>query len=107
MQGALEARAQATLVADAIRAMAPLTRKGLEDYFRGLRNRTANGIMAFLDGAPLDYSKPKAEDCFVVARWLDSDGGRTKATNRAPVLLSRRVPVRHHRARTGQLSPPG
>jgi hypothetical protein len=84
-QWALEAWAQATLVADAVRSMgAAPTRKGLEDYFRGLRNYTAGGIMAGLEWVPIDYDKPRNEDCFTIARWLDSKGGWTPATATFP-----------------------
>ncbi|MGQ0830417.1 MAG: ABC transporter substrate-binding protein [Microthrixaceae bacterium] len=84
-QWALEAWAQAGLVADAVRAMGPApTRKGLEDYFRGLRNYTGGGIMAGLEYVPIDYSKPTNEDCFGISRWLDSKGGWVQATNKFP-----------------------
>jgi branched-chain amino acid transport system substrate-binding protein len=84
-QWALEAWAQATLVGDGVKAMgAAPTRKGLEDYFRGLRKYTANGIMVGLEYVPLDYSTPTAEDCFTIARWLDQQGGWVSATDKFP-----------------------
>ncbi len=84
-QWALEAWAQAALVADAVRAMGPApTRAGLESYFRGLRNYTGGGIMAGLEYVPIDYSKPTNEDCFGISRWLDSKGGWVQATNKFP-----------------------
>ncbi|MEO7428043.1 MAG: ABC transporter substrate-binding protein, partial [Acidimicrobiales bacterium] len=84
-QWALEAWAQATLIGDAVRAMGPApTRKGLEDYFRGLRKYTAGGIMGGLEYVPLDYSTPTAQDCFGIARWLDSKGGWVQATDKFP-----------------------
>jgi branched-chain amino acid transport system substrate-binding protein len=85
-QWALEAWAQATLVADAVRSMGPApTRKGLEDFLRNMRKYTANGIMTGLDYAsPADYSTPTTEDCFTIARWLDDKGGWIQATERFP-----------------------
>lgn len=84
-QWALEAWAQATLVGDAVRSMGPTpTRKGLEDYFRGLRKYTAGGIMTGFDYVPGDYSKPTAEHCLTVARWLDAEGGWVQATDKFP-----------------------
>lgn len=84
-QWALEAWAQATMVADGVRAMgATPTRKGLEDHLRGLRRYTAGGIMGGLEYVPMDYSKPTAQDCFTIARWLDSKHGWVQATNKFP-----------------------
>ena len=84
-QWALEAWAQATTVADGIRSMgATPTRKGLEDFFRGLRKYTAGGIMDGLEYVPIDYSKPTNEDCFGISRWLDAKGGWVLATNKFP-----------------------
>jgi len=84
-QWALEAWAQAVTVADGIRSMgAAPTRNGLEDFFRSLRKYTAGGIMTGLEYVPIDYSKPRNEDCFTIARWLDSKGGWVEATNKFP-----------------------
>ena len=84
-QWALEAWAQATMVADGVRSMGPApTRAGLEDYFRGLRKYTAGGIMDGIEYVPIDYSKPTNEDCFSIARWLDDKGGWVQATDKFP-----------------------
>jgi branched-chain amino acid transport system substrate-binding protein len=84
-QWALEGWAQATMVAEGIKSMgAAPTRKGLEDYMRGLRKYTAGGIMDGLEYVPIDYSKPTNEDCFTVARWLDAKGGWVSATDKFP-----------------------
>ena len=84
-QWALEAWAQAATVADGIRSMgAAPTRKGLEDFFRGLRKYTAGGIMAGLEYVPIDYTKARNEDCFGISRWLDAKGGWVQATNKFP-----------------------
>ncbi|MEX2294164.1 MAG: ABC transporter substrate-binding protein [Acidimicrobiales bacterium] len=84
-QWALEAWAQATTVADGIRSMgATPTRKGLEDFFRGLRRYTANGVMAGLEYIPIDYAKARNEDCFGLSRWLDAKGGWVQATSTFP-----------------------
>jgi len=84
-QWALEAWAQATMVGEGIRGMgATPTRKGLEDYFRGLRKYSANGIMAGLEYVPLNYDAPTLADCFTIARWLDAKGGWVQATDKFP-----------------------
>ncbi|MGH9275931.1 MAG: ABC transporter substrate-binding protein [Acidimicrobiales bacterium] len=85
-QWALEAWGQATLVADAVRAMgATPTRKGLEDYFRALDRYTANGLFTGLDWQQRAEPGAKtAEDCFSIARWLDSEDGWVEATDRFP-----------------------
>lgn len=85
-QWALEAWAQATMVADGIRGMGPApTRKGLEDYLRGLRRYTAGGILTGHDYvSPADYSTPTTEDCFSLARWQDDKGGWVQATETFP-----------------------
>jgi len=83
-QWALEAWAQATLVAEAVAAMGPApTRAGLEDYLRGLRKYTGNGIMVGLEYVA-DISQPVTEDCFTIARWLDAQGGWVEATGQFP-----------------------
>ncbi len=84
-QWALEAWAQGTMLADGVRSMGPSpTRKGLEDFLRGLRKHTAGGIMAGTDYVPSDFTRPTAEQCFTVARWLDSENGWVEATDRFP-----------------------
>jgi len=84
-QWALEAWAQGTLVAEGIAKMGPApTRKGLEDYLRGLRKYTAGGILTGLEYVPVDYAKPTNEDCFSIARWLDSKNGWVQATDKFP-----------------------
>jgi branched-chain amino acid transport system substrate-binding protein len=85
-QWALEAWAMGQLVADAVRAMgAAPTRKGLEDFYRGMDRYTANGLLTGLDYR--QRAKPDAstaEDCFSIARWLDSENGWVEATDRFP-----------------------
>jgi branched-chain amino acid transport system substrate-binding protein len=82
-QWALEAWAQGILVAEAVDKPAP-TRKSLETFLRTMRNYTAGGINSGLDYAPTDYDKPTNEDCFTIARWLDSKGGWVQATDKFP-----------------------
>ena len=60
------------------------TRKGLEDYFRGLDAYTAEGILVGLDYRAPNYDAPRAEDCFTIARWLDAKGGWVSATDKFP-----------------------
>jgi branched-chain amino acid transport system substrate-binding protein len=85
-QWALEAWAQATMVSEGIAKMGPApTRKGLEDYLRGLRKYTAGGVLTGHDYvSPPDYSTPTAEDCFTIARWQDDKGGWVQATEKFP-----------------------
>jgi branched-chain amino acid transport system substrate-binding protein len=85
-QWALEAWAMGQLVADAVRAMGPTpTRKGLEDFFRGMDRYTANGLFTGLDyKRRSEPSAPTTEDCFSVARWLDSEDGWVEATDKFP-----------------------
>ncbi len=84
-QWALEGWAQATMVADGIRSMGPApTRKGLEDFLRGLEKYNATGIMTGTTFKPTDYARPTAEHCFSIARWQDDKGGWVEATNRFP-----------------------
>ncbi len=84
-QWALEAWSQATLVGDAVRAMgATPTRNGLEAYFRGLRKYNAGGMLVGLEYVPINYDAPTLEDCFSIARWLDSKGGWVQATDKFP-----------------------
>jgi branched-chain amino acid transport system substrate-binding protein len=82
---ALEAWAQATMFSDGVKAMGPApTRKGLEDFLRGLDSYTANGISTGIDYFKVDYSAPTNEDCFSMARWLDDKGGWVLAADTFP-----------------------
>jgi len=84
-QWALEVWAQATMVSEGIAKLGPApTRKGLEDYLRGLSKYQAGGIMVGLQYKPLDYSRTTVEDCFTIARWQDDKGGWVQATERFP-----------------------
>lgn len=84
-QWALEAWAQGQMVAEGIRGMGPApTRKGLEDFLRGLDKYTAGGIFVGLDWRPVDYSQPTTKDCFTIARWQDNQGGWVRATEQFP-----------------------
>jgi branched-chain amino acid transport system substrate-binding protein len=84
-QWALEAWSQGTMVAEGIGKMGPTpTRKGLEDFLRGLDRYTAGGVMVGMGWKPVDYSKPTNEDCFTLARWQDDKGGWILATERFP-----------------------
>lgn len=84
-QWALEAWMQGQLVAEAVRSMGPSpTRKGMESYWRNLRKWTGGGVLTGLDWAPEDYAAATREDCFVIARWLDSKGGWIRATDKFP-----------------------
>lgn len=84
-QWALEAWAQAKLVAEGVASMGPApTRAGLEEFFRGLRKYTGDGVLVGLQWVPVDYNRATAEHCFSIARWLDSEGGWVEATERFP-----------------------
>jgi branched-chain amino acid transport system substrate-binding protein len=89
-QWALEAWSLGNLVADAVRGMGPApTRKGLESFLDGMRKYTANGLLTGLDyHSPTDYSTPTAEDCFSIARWLDSKKGWVQATDKFPLCIA-------------------
>jgi branched-chain amino acid transport system substrate-binding protein len=84
-QWALEAWTQAVTVAEGIRSMgtAP-TRKGLEDFLRGLRLFTAGGILTGLQYVPTDFEAATGRECFGVSRWLDNRGGWVQATSSFP-----------------------
>jgi branched-chain amino acid transport system substrate-binding protein len=84
-QWALESWAQAVMVGEGIAKMGPApTRKGLEDFLRGLDRYTAGGIMVGMGWRPVDYGRPSTEDCFTIARWQDDRNGWVQATNRFP-----------------------
>ncbi len=84
-QWALEAWAQGTMVAEGIAGMGPApTRKGLEDYLRGLRKYSAGGIMTGIEYVPANLDAPTREHCFSIARWQDSQKGWVEATGRFP-----------------------
>lgn len=84
-QWALEAWVMGTLMGDAVKAMGPApTRKGLEDYLRGLNKYTAGGVHTGLDYRDPNYSKPTNEDCFTISRWDDAKGGWVSATQKFP-----------------------
>jgi hypothetical protein len=81
-QWALEGWFQAGLLAEAVRSMGPApTRAGLEEFLRAMRDYTGGGIHTGLEYGTTDYSKPTAEDCFAMARWLDDKGGWTLASS--------------------------
>jgi branched-chain amino acid transport system substrate-binding protein len=85
-QWALEAWAQAQMVAEGVRGMGPApTRKGLEDFLRSLNDYNGGGVMVGLDWQPEDYDAPTNDDCFTIARWLDDKGGWVLATESFPV----------------------
>ena len=84
-QWALEAWAQGVMVADGIAKMGPApTRKGLEDFLRGVDKYNSGGIMVGMSWKPVDYDRPTNEDCFTIARWLDEKKGWVSATDRFP-----------------------
>jgi branched-chain amino acid transport system substrate-binding protein len=51
------------------------TRKGLEDWLRGLKDYTHNGLQTTFDFVPENYEVATIEDCFTVAQWQDAQGG--------------------------------
>jgi branched-chain amino acid transport system substrate-binding protein len=51
------------------------TRKGLEDWLRGLKDYTHNGVQTKFDFQLRNYETPTTEDCFAVAQWQDSAKG--------------------------------
>jgi len=81
-QWALEAWAAGNLLRDALQPMGPApTRKGFEDFLRAMKKYTGGGV--FLPGmeySPSDFSAPTEESCFTMARWLDDEGGWTRAS---------------------------
>jgi branched-chain amino acid transport system substrate-binding protein len=87
-QWALEAWFQGNTLRDyLLQAGGSPTRKGWEDFLRGLRKYSGGGIMTGLDYHPVDYTTPTREECFTVARWLDSEGGWVQATNKFPYCV--------------------
>ena len=94
-QWALEAWGLGNMVADGVEGMGPApTRKGLEDFLDGLRKYTANGLLTGLDyQSRPTTSKPTAEDCFTIARWLDAEERLGRSHRQVPVLLPRRQAV--------------
>jgi hypothetical protein len=61
------------------------TRKGFETFLSGLRKYTGGGVFApGIEYVPSDFSSPTTEDCFIVARWLDSEDGWVPATGSGP-----------------------
>jgi branched-chain amino acid transport system substrate-binding protein len=87
-QWALEAWWQGNLLADYLRqATAAPTRNGFEDFLRGLNAYSGGGVMARFGYKPVDYTTPTREECFTVARWLDSEGGWVQATNKFPYCV--------------------
>ena len=50
------------------------TRKGLEDWLRGLRDYTANGLSVPIDYTVRDYPNAPTDpsDCIAIAQWQDS-----------------------------------
>ncbi len=88
-QWALEAWAQAVMVSDGIRSMGPApTRKGLVAFLDGLKSYTANGIFTGIDYRRVDFTTPTRQDCFSVARWLDSKGGWVLAADKFPFCVN-------------------
>jgi branched-chain amino acid transport system substrate-binding protein len=84
-QWALESWSVADLIAQYIKQMgASPTRVGLEKLLTNTHAYTAGGVYDGLQWTPQDYSTPKAESCFGVARWQDSAGGWIEATNKFP-----------------------
>ena len=51
------------------------TRKGLEDWLRGLKGYTHNGMQTAFDYQPIDYSQATLPDCITIAQWSDSSKG--------------------------------
>ncbi len=60
------------------------TRKGLVAYLNGLTEYHGDGLHVGLDWGKGNTSASRVEDCFSVARWLDSAGGWTDATSKFP-----------------------
>jgi branched-chain amino acid transport system substrate-binding protein len=84
-QWALEAWAIGTMFRDVMKGMGPApTRKGLTAALDKLNGYQAEGVMTGTSYVPYDYSKPRGQDCFTVARWQDSKGGWVEATNKFP-----------------------
>jgi hypothetical protein len=61
------------------------TRKGLEDWLRGLKKYTANGLSIPIDYVVKDYpNEPTANaDCTSIAQWQDSAHGWVQRTGPA------------------------
>jgi branched-chain amino acid transport system substrate-binding protein len=75
-QWALEGWLSGQGFAEAVESMgAKPTRKGLEDWLRGLKGYTHNGMQTAFDYQPIDYSQPTLPDCITIAQWQDSQKG--------------------------------
>jgi hypothetical protein len=85
---AMESWGLANMFADGVTSMggAP-TRVGLEKWLNAQVRYKANGMFVGLDWGKFDPTATRVEDCFSVARWLDSKGGWTEATDRFPFCV--------------------
>jgi branched-chain amino acid transport system substrate-binding protein len=84
-QWALESWALANMVAEGILSMgASPTRVGLEKWLNALVQYKGNGIYVGLDWGKSNPAATRVEDCFTIARWLDSKEGWTDATDKFP-----------------------
>jgi branched-chain amino acid transport system substrate-binding protein len=66
---------------DAVKSMGPnVTRKGLEDWLRGLNRYQNGGLSDAGDWQPMqaEYDKGVGEDCFTIAQWSDASKGWTQ-----------------------------
>ena len=86
-QWALEAWAQGNIVASGLEKMGPApTRAGLVEYLNTMPANNAQGIMVGTDFRPsaYTYQAPTSKDCFGVARYQESKGGWTLASDPFP-----------------------
>jgi hypothetical protein len=87
-QWALEAWAMGNITRDAVESMGPApTRVGLMEFLNTMDPNTAGGIMigTWFRPEQLDLDSPTNENCLTIARWLDSAGGWTMASDPFPV----------------------
>lgn len=86
-QWALEAWAIGNIARDAIESMGPApTRAGFIEYLDTMPPNTGDGIMVGTAYTPdqVDYGASTNRDCFVIARWLDAEGGWVSASSPFP-----------------------
>jgi ABC-type branched-subunit amino acid transport system substrate-binding protein len=81
-QWALEAWAIGNIFADAMEAMGPApTRAGFVEFLNTMEPNDAGGIMVGREYRVLPYPIERRDDCSVMVRWLDAEGGWVRASD--------------------------
>ena len=85
-QWAVEAYLLGKMFAAGVEELGPApTRKALIDKFNGRSEQVVvEGALISGGYQPVDFSAPRAEQCFSVARWQDDKGGWVQATQKFP-----------------------